>query len=59
MLRPFGFQTVVDVWHFAPVVTGVVVVAAGLYLWGVQRVARRHPARPPGTKGDSQTCWWS
>jgi putative copper resistance protein D len=46
MLRPFGFQTVVGVWQFAPVVTGVVVVAAGLYLWGVQRVARRHPARP-------------
>jgi cytochrome c oxidase assembly factor CtaG len=46
MLRPFGFETVVGVWQFAPVVTGVVVVAAGLYLWGVQRVARRHPARP-------------
>jgi cytochrome c oxidase assembly factor CtaG len=46
MLRPFGFQAVVGVWQFAPVVTGVVVVAAGLYLWGVQRVARRHPARP-------------
>src|SRR5215472_7614453 len=39
MLRPFG-------WQFAPVVTGAVVVAAGLYLWGVRRVARRHPARP-------------
>src|ERR1700751_3151922 len=52
MLRPFGFQTVVGVWQFAPVVTGVVVVAgvvvvgAGLYLWGVRRVASRHPARP-------------
>ena len=46
MLRPFGFETVVGVWQFAPVVTGVVVVAAGLYLWGAQRVARRHPARP-------------
>jgi cytochrome c oxidase assembly factor CtaG len=46
MLRPFGFQAVVGVWQFAPVVTGVVVVAAGLYLWGVRRVARRHPARP-------------
>ena len=27
-------------------VTGFVVVAAGLYLWGVLRVRRRHPARP-------------
>src|SRR6266568_9397389 len=33
-------------WQFAPVVTGLVVVAAGLYLWGVLRVRRRHPARP-------------
>jgi cytochrome c oxidase assembly factor CtaG len=46
MLRPFGWQAVVAVWQFAPVVTGAVVVAAGLYLWGVRRVARRHPARP-------------
>src|SRR5216683_2890794 len=46
MLRPFGWQAVVAVWQFAPVVTGAVVVAAGLYLWGVLRVARRHPARP-------------
>jgi putative copper resistance protein D len=33
-------------WQFAPVVTGLVVVAAGLYLWGALRVRRRHPARP-------------
>src|ERR1700761_9780560 len=33
-------------WQFAPVVTAFVVVAAGLYLWGVLRVRRRHPARP-------------
>jgi cytochrome c oxidase assembly factor CtaG len=46
MLRPFGWQAVVTVWQFAPVVTGVVLIAAGLYLWGVARVARRHPARP-------------
>jgi cytochrome c oxidase assembly factor CtaG len=46
MLRPFGWQAAVTVWQFAPVVTGVVVAAAGLYLWGVLRVARRHPARP-------------
>jgi cytochrome c oxidase assembly factor CtaG len=46
MLRPFGWQAVVTVWQFAPVVTGVVAVTAGLYLWGVARVARRHRARP-------------
>jgi cytochrome c oxidase assembly factor CtaG len=46
MLRPFGWQTVVTVWQFAPVVTAIAVVLAGLYLWGVVRVARRHPARP-------------
>ena len=46
MLRPFGWQAVVTVWQFAPIVTGAVVILAGLYLWGVLRVARRHPARP-------------
>src|SRR5579875_1376101 len=33
-------------WQFAPVVTGLVAAAAGLYLWGALRVRRRHPARP-------------
>jgi cytochrome c oxidase assembly factor CtaG len=46
MLRPFGFQAIVTVWQFAPIVTAAVVILAGLYLWGVVRVARRHPARP-------------
>jgi cytochrome c oxidase assembly factor CtaG len=46
MLRPFGWQAVVTVWQFAPIVTGIVVIFAALYLWGVVRVARRHPARP-------------
>jgi cytochrome c oxidase assembly factor CtaG len=45
MLRPFGFQAIVTVWQFAPIVTAAVVILAGLYLWGVVRVARRHPAR--------------
>jgi len=40
-LPPFGLLEVVSRWQFAPVVTGFVVVAAGLYLWGVRRV-RRH-----------------
>jgi cytochrome c oxidase assembly factor CtaG len=46
MLRPFGWQAVFTQWQSAPVVTALVAVAAGLYLWGVVRVARRHPARP-------------
>jgi cytochrome c oxidase assembly factor CtaG len=46
MLSPFGFQAVFTHWQFAPVVTVATVLAATLYLWGVIRVARRHPARP-------------
>jgi putative copper resistance protein D len=46
MLPPFGWQAVLTQWQAAPVVTASVVAAAGLYLWGVVRVARRHPARP-------------
>ena len=46
MLPPFGWQAVLTQWQSAPVVTVVAVMAAGLYLWGVVRVARRHPARP-------------
>ena len=45
-LPPVGVSELVTRWQFAPVVTGFVVVAAGLYLWGVLRVRRRHPARP-------------
>ncbi len=45
-LPPFGLPEILSRWQFAPVVTGFVVVAAGLYLWGVLRVRRRHPARP-------------
>jgi putative copper resistance protein D len=46
MLPPFGWEAAVSRWQFAPVVTGSVILAAGLYLWGARRVARRHPARP-------------
>ena len=46
MLSPFGWHAVIADWQFAPVVTGIVVIFAALYLWGVVRVARRHPARP-------------
>ena len=46
MLPPYGLSAIVTQWQFAPIVTGVVVLLAGLYGWGVVRVARRHPARP-------------
>ncbi|HEV2450961.1 MAG TPA: cytochrome c oxidase assembly protein [Streptosporangiaceae bacterium] len=46
MLPPFGWREVVTQWAFAPVVTGLVVISAVLYLEGAWRVARRHPARP-------------
>jgi putative copper resistance protein D len=46
---PFTWGQAVGDWQFAPVVTAAVVVFAGLYLWGVIRVARRHPARPWST----------
>jgi cytochrome c oxidase assembly factor CtaG len=49
MLPPFGWSAVVTQWQFAPVVTVLVALFAGLYVWGVVRVARRHPQRPwPG-----------
>jgi cytochrome c oxidase assembly factor CtaG len=46
MLPPFSVSAAVMHWQFAPIVTGLAVLAAGLYGWGVARVARRHPARP-------------
>ena len=45
-LPPFGLSEALGRWQWAPVVTGIVVAAAALYLWGTLRVARRHPARP-------------
>src|SRR5215471_19405251 len=45
-LPPFSLAEVLTRWQFAPVVTAFAVVAAGLYLWGAERVRRRHPARP-------------
>jgi putative copper resistance protein D len=45
-LPPFSWAEAVSRWQFAPVVTAVTAVLAGLYLWGVVRVARRHPQRP-------------
>ncbi len=45
-LPPFSLAEAVTRWQFAPVVTALTVLLAGLYLWGTVRVARRHPARP-------------
>jgi cytochrome c oxidase assembly factor CtaG len=45
-LPPFSVAEIVTRWQFAPAITAFVVVAAALYLWGVLRVRRRHPARP-------------
>src|SRR5215468_10111152 len=42
----FGVAEIVTRWQFAPVITAFVILAAALYLWGVLRVRRRHPARP-------------
>ena len=44
VLPPFSLAEVVTRWQFAPIITAFAVVAAGLYLWGVLRVRRRHPA---------------
>ncbi len=46
MLPPFGWNAVLTQWQSAPVVTASVVILAALYLWGVVRVGRQHPARP-------------
>jgi cytochrome c oxidase assembly factor CtaG len=46
MLPAFGWQAVLTQWEFAPVVSVAVAATAAAYLWGVWRVARRHPARP-------------
>src|SRR5579872_6909123 len=46
VLPPFGLAEVVTRWQFAPIITAFAVITAGLYLWGVLRVRRRHPARP-------------
>jgi len=46
MLPQFGLSAALTHWQFAPVVTGLAVIAVGLYGWGVIRVGKRHPARP-------------
>jgi cytochrome c oxidase assembly factor CtaG len=43
VLPPFGWNAVLTQWQAAPAVTACVVLLAGLYLWGVVRVARQHP----------------
>jgi cytochrome c oxidase assembly factor CtaG len=46
MLPAFGWGAVLTQWQAAPVVTVSVIALAALYIWGVVRVARRHPSRP-------------
>ncbi|HLH57525.1 MAG TPA: cytochrome c oxidase assembly protein [Streptosporangiaceae bacterium] len=46
MLPPFSLAEALGRWQWAPVVTVGTAVVAAVYLWGVFRVARRHPARP-------------
>jgi putative copper resistance protein D len=46
VLPPFGLSEALGRWQWSPVVTVVVALVAAAYLWGVVRVARRHPARP-------------
>jgi cytochrome c oxidase assembly factor CtaG len=46
MLPPFGWHAVLTQWQAAPVVIASVAAVAALYLWGVVRIARQHPARP-------------
>jgi cytochrome c oxidase assembly factor CtaG len=45
-LPPLTGHTAFSQWEFAPIVTAGVAVLAGLYLVGVLRVRRDHPARP-------------
>jgi cytochrome c oxidase assembly factor CtaG len=45
-LPPISVGALFTNWQFAPVVTVFAALAAGLYLWGVYRVWRRHRARP-------------
>jgi putative copper resistance protein D len=46
VLPPLGVSEALGRWQWAPVVTVAVAVVAAAYVWGVVRVARRHPARP-------------
>jgi putative copper resistance protein D len=47
---PLTVHTALTQWEFAPVVTAIVAIAGLLYLYGVWRVRREHPARP--------WSWW-
>ena len=37
MLPQFSLSTVATQWQFAPIVTAIVIVASGLYGWGLIR----------------------
>jgi hypothetical protein len=44
-LPPLTVRDALTVWQFAPLVSAVLALTAAMYLAGVWRVARRHPAR--------------
>lgn len=46
MTTPLTWHTALSAWQFAPLVSAVLSALAALYLLGVARVRRRHPARP-------------
>ncbi len=46
VLPPLSAASAFGRWEFAPVVTAVVLVVAGGYLYGARQVRRRHPVRP-------------
>lgn len=43
---PPGTADILTRWHLSVPTLAVLLVAAGLYAWGMVRVRRRHPARP-------------
>ena len=53
---PFGWPAVVTQWQFAPVVTALVALFAGLYLWGV--VAGGPAAPGPAVAGLADRLFW-
>ena len=57
MLRPFGWQAVVTVWQFAPIVTGAVVILAGFSETGGGTVAFTIGGTPVAGCGAVPLTW--
>lgn len=45
-MAPLTWRTALTAWQFAPLASAALIALAALYLLGVVRVRRRHPARP-------------